>query len=121
MVKKIVLREVQFFFLTLFLLGIGSLPFLTGHFSISQNYPSQQQITDTENNAILDDNEIINHHYAAKKSSLLKLEWHKNNQNEKNHRPIINDVFFLSIYTFLLLFLVYPVRYILYLLNILLE
>ncbi|WP_156152318.1 hypothetical protein [Flammeovirga sp. OC4] len=116
-VKKIIVREVRYFFFALFLIGSGALPFLTDHFSKEPTTTAAQNLSN-ENISILNDRKLNIESAQLSQLSFFKKEW-KNKGNED--RQSMHLYFMYFAYVCLVIFFIYPVRYNIYILNYLLE
>ncbi|KXX70270.1 hypothetical protein [Flammeovirga sp. SJP92] len=116
-VKKIIVREAQYFFFTLILIGAGALPFLTDHFSNEPQTMVAQNLSN-DNITILNEEKIMIEQVQLSQSSLFDLS-RESRTAEDHHTRGLHFIYFA--YVFLILFFVYPVRYNLYVLNYLLN
>ncbi|NME71764.1 hypothetical protein [Flammeovirga aprica] len=116
-VKKIIVREAQYFFFALILIGAGALPFLTDHFSKEHQTTVAQNLS-KNNITILNEGEIEVQQVQLSKSSFLDLDWSTPPKGDLSKM----DLYFMYFaYVFLVLFFIYPVRYNIYILNYLLD
>ncbi|AZQ61511.1 hypothetical protein EI427_04490 [Flammeovirga pectinis] len=113
--RNLLIREQQYLFITVLFLVIGSIPFMTGSFKITP--PIIQHSVD-EGELINDEVLISTHSSPTIGSAIISFE---SESEPPNRRHPVNERLFYIIFSAIVIFMVYPVRYLIYLLNYLLE
>ncbi|MBB6458938.1 hypothetical protein [Flammeovirga kamogawensis] len=113
--RNILIREQQYLFITVLFLVIGSIPFMTGSFKITP--PIMDHSVDE--GELINDEVLISTHSTPTVSSSIMI-FDSEPVPSKDRHPV-NERLFYIIFSAVVIFIVYPVRYLIYLLNYLLE
>ncbi|NLR90464.1 hypothetical protein [Flammeovirga agarivorans] len=112
--NNFIFRELQYITLTIMFLLIGLIPFEKGYFSTEK----PKNVTNAKfstNEELINDEEIIQQYSFMRHSGLIDLH----DDLQDNH-SVKNSTFY-AIFTLLFIFIIFPVRYTIYLLNYLLD